>query len=269
MLGGQLYGRITSATGIGGLTAHIRLNLEVGLRNTQAVIDLISVTGAVYFSYARKRFPTDSGAGSYIGPAYLENVGPLATLTNAGSSIWSFRVHTDHSLLHGIEQDRKGRDIILRLEVRAVGLARPSGATETAPSVAVGEVHDAASPGSSQCSIEIPKSKWLELLKDLGYGEFYLAEIPLPHIRKGKALDASLQHLQRAWEHFLNGSDREAMAACHDALEKLAKEFVNPNSKPDQNAFSSILAGIGNQEKIDKVAQLLHRWCQSHTPRQA
>jgi hypothetical protein len=112
---------------------------------------------------------------------------------------------------------------------------KPSGITAI-------KVHDASTPGNAHCPIEIPKSKWLELLKAVGYGEFHLAEIPLPRIRKVKALDVSLQHIQRAWEHFLNGSDRETLAACHDAFEKLAGVYCESSSRSPSSAAKSFPA---------------------------
>jgi hypothetical protein len=168
---------------------------------------------------------------------------------------WAFFVDADHRLLARIEQERKGRDVVLSLLITVGAIPRPVAGQSN--QIVFVNLRDATLPGNTYCTIEISKSKWLELLRAVGYGEFHLAEIPLPRIRKVKALDASLQHIQRAWEHFLNGSDRETLAACHDALEKLAKESANPNSKPDQNAFSKILSGVGPPEKIQKIALLL------------
>ena len=147
--------------------------------------------------------------------------------------------------------------MIFQLTVNVCAIPREVANVPKPSGITAIKLHQAGSPGDAHCSIEIPKSRWLELLKAVGYGQYHMAEIPLPRIRKVKALDASLQHIQRAWEHFLNGSDRETFAACHDALEKLAKESVNANSKPDQNAFSQIISGIGSPEKVQKVAQVL------------
>jgi hypothetical protein len=159
----------------------------------------------------------------------------------------------NHSVLHQVEQERKGRDVVLSLVISVYAI--PRDLQDRSPGITAIKLHDAAMPGNNHCVVKISKSEWLELLKAVGYGEYYLAEIPLPRIKKVKALDASLQHIQRAWEHFLNGSDRETLAACHDALEKLTKESVN--GKPDQNAFSKILSGVGPPEKTQKIAQVL------------
>jgi hypothetical protein len=156
--------------------------------------------------------------GSYFGPAHFHYTGSLGTITVGGPGpSWAFLIHSDHGLLHRIEEERRGRDVILRLDITVAAVVRPTPNNQPPilSGVAVGQVSGAESPGNSFCSYEISKSKWLELLKAVGYGEFYMAEIPLPPIKKVKALDASLQHIQRAWEHFLNGSDREALEHFH------------------------------------------------------
>ncbi len=271
MLEGRLSGRITSIAGDSGVTSCFRLivALNYGNQDSAPILDVVNVMAAAYFSYSKEGFvqspvqhegiPIRIGDGSYIGPAYLHCNGPLGMVTSGAGPLWTFRVNADHALLNRIERDRKGRDVVLRLEITVVSVARPreDGRTSVSTPVATGQVHDWNSPGSAHCSIEIPKSKWLELLKSVGYGEFYMAEIPLPSIKKAKALDASLQHLQRAWEHFLNGADKETLAACFDALEKLTKESLNPQSTPGQNAFAKILSPLASGEKIKKLSEVL------------
>ncbi len=265
MLGGQLLGRITAVAGESGFTPYFRLPVSLNYQNHQspaAVLDVVNTITAVYFTFSRNGSPAQQGPGSYFGPAYLNCIGAFGTITVGGPGpSWAFLIPADHGLLHRIEAERRGRDVILRLEITVAAVVRPAPNNEPPiPSgVAVGQVHGAEMQGNPFCSYEISKSKWLELLKAVGYGEFYMAEIPLPQIKKVKALDASLQHIQRAWEHFLNGNDREALAACHDALEKLAKESLGAQSKPDQNAFAKILAGTGPPEKVQKVALLLRQ----------
>ncbi len=247
-------GRIVTVSGSSGPRPHLRLRVTISERNAPSpppVHDVVNVTARCLLAYSRKGLPEHSNA--FIGFAGLER--SLGTVAGNSGPSWDFIVDADHSLLHRVEAERKGRDVVMRLEIDAVAVTRKSGSDPTPIAVVSGQVSDEGRPNS--CAIEIPKSRWLEILKEVGYGEFHMAEIPLPSIRKGKALDASLQHLQRAWEHFLNGSDREAMAACYDALEWIAKHLGNANSKPDQNVFSNILKGLGHIEKVTSVARVL------------
>lgn len=256
---GTLLGRISSVRGVAGFMPHFRLPLSLTYQGTVTEsLDVVNVTAAACLLFARSSVLVQDSDENYLGPSHLDSSSALGSLFPGGTGTsWNFTLSADHALLHRVEQERKGRDVVLRLVITMHAIPRNLPDKPKAEGITAIKVHDAASPGNPHCSIEISKSRWLEHLKAVGYGEFHLAEIPLPRIRKVKALDASLQHLQRAWEHFLNGSDREALAACHDALEKLTKESVSPTSKPDQNAFSKILSGVGPPEKVQKLAHLL------------
>jgi hypothetical protein len=268
---GTLLGRIGSVRGESGLLPYFRLPLNLSYQGpvTEA-LDIVNVMAAAYILYAKAGVPSQTG--NYFGPCHFDPYGSLGGLFPGNpSAAWTFLLPANHSVLHQVEQERKGRDVVLSLVISVYAI--PRDLQDRSSGITAIRLHDATMPGNANCVIEISKSKWLELLKAVGYGEYYLAEIPLPRIRKVKALDASLQHIQRAWEHFLNGSDRETLAACHDALEKLAKESVNANSKPDQNAFSKILSGVGPPEKSQKIAQvisqctsLLHLGRHEHKP---
>jgi len=252
---GTLLGRIGSVRGESGFLPYFRLPLTLSYQGpvTEA-LDIVNVMASAYIVYAKGGILSQTGA--YFGPCHFDPYGSLGSLFPGNPSVaWAFLLPANHSVLHQVEQERKGRDVVLSLVISVYAI--PRDLQDRSSGITALKLRDATMPGNAHCVVEVSKSKWLELLKAVGYGEYHLAEIPLPRIRKVKALDASLQHIQRAWEHFLNGSDRETFAACHDALEKLAKESVNPNSKPDQNAFSRILSGVGPPEKTQKIAQVL------------
>lgn len=254
MFNGQLFGTIESVTGCSGVRPYLRIRTDITYKNSPTIIDFINVNGTASLYFARDGRPTDDTA-IHLGALIIPNQHGTLAGNGSGTPCDSL-LELSHALLHAIEQLRKGRDVILRLDIGIVAVERVSGNDLTPKRVDSGQLTYA---GYQYCRYEIPKSKWLDLLKALGYGEFHMAEIPLPQVKKVKALDACLRHLQRAWEHFLDGRDREAMAACHDALEGIAKQHGNANSKPDQNAFSNILAGTAHQEKVNKIAQMLSR----------
>lgn len=252
---GTLLGRIGPVRGESGFSPYLRLPLSLSYQSSVTeALDIVNVMATAYILYAKSGVLSQTG--NYLGSCYFDPYGSLGSLFPGNPSVaWAFLLPMNHAVLHQVEEERKGRDVALSLVISVYAI--PRDLKDRSSGITAIKLHDAAMPGNNHCVIEISKSKWLELLKDVGYGEYHLAEIPLPRIRKVKALDASLQHIQRAWEHFLNGSDRETFAACHDALEKLAKESVNPNSKPDQNAFSKILSGVGPPDKTQKIAQVL------------
>jgi hypothetical protein len=252
---GTLLGRIGSVRGESGFVPHFRLPVSLSYQGSVTeALDIVNVKAAAYIFYAKSG--VHSQTGNYLGHCHFDPYGSLGSLFPGNpSAAWAFLLPANHGVLHQIEQERKGRDVVLSFVISVYAI--PRDLQDRSSGITAIKLHDAAMPGNAHCMVEISKSKWLELLKNVGYGEYHLAEIPLPRIKKVKALNASLQNVQRAWEHFLNGNDRETLAACHDALEKLAKDSVNPNSKPDQNAFSKILSGVGPPEKTQKIAQVL------------
>jgi hypothetical protein len=256
---GTLLARIASLRGERGFMPYLRVPLTLSYQSAMTeVLDVVNVSATAFLLYA-KEGRTENTAGSYLGPCHLDPYSTLGTLSPGAPAVaWTLLFPVEHRILHLVEQERKGRDVVLSFVISLSAIPREQPGGQKPTGITAVKLRDANMPGNDHCVIEISKSKWLELLKAVGYGEYLVAEIPLPRINKRKALEKSLQHLQRAWEHFLNGSDRETLAACHDVFEKLAKGSVNPNSKPDQNAFSQILTGVGSPEKVQKLAQVVH-----------
>jgi hypothetical protein len=256
---GTLLGKIDSIRGEPGIVPYLRLPLSLSYQGTSTeLLDVVSVTATAYLLYA-KGGQLEIHAGNYLGPCQLDPYGSLGSLNPGAPAVaWTLLLPTDHQVLHRIEERRKGRDVVLSFVISVSAIPREQPNQQKPSGITCIKLHDANAKGDDHCKIEISKSKWLELLQAVGYGEYHLAEIPLPRIRNGKGIDASLPNLQRAWEHFLNGSDRETLAACYDALEKLAKVSLNPNSEPNQNTFSKLLSGVEPPEKAQKLARLLH-----------
>src|SRR5205823_11191141 len=121
-------------------------------------------------------------------------------------------------------------------------------------------VNDAKVPSNSFFSFDIPKSRWLELLKEIGYGAYHLAEIPLPSIKMRPALEKSIARMQRAWEHFANGNDRETLAACFESLELLAKQFGD-NSSDSKQAASVSRSLPRSEEHTSELQSLAYLVC--------
>jgi len=167
---------------------------------------------------------------------------------------WTFAVDLNPRLIQLIEGKRHGRDVWLRLTVMICAVER--GTTDVTPKrVACGDI---TQPGYQYIGLLVPRSQWLDTLKGMGYGEYYEMDIPLPRLAKTSVVNPVLPILQRAWEHFENGSDRETLAACWEAMEVLAKK--QGGKQPGQNEFAQMLRGIGHAEKARKVADALRYW---------
>jgi len=117
MLGGQLLGRIAAVAGESGVTPYFRLRLSLTYENPQpptTVLDVVNVIAAAYFTFSKNGYPVQQGTGSYFGPARFHGTGSLGTITAGGPGpSWAFLIQADHGLLHRIEEERRGRDVIL------------------------------------------------------------------------------------------------------------------------------------------------------------
>lgn len=67
MLGGQLLGRITAVAGERGFTPYFRLPVSLNYQNHQtpaAVLDVVSVIAAAYFTFSRNGSPVQHGTSA-------------------------------------------------------------------------------------------------------------------------------------------------------------------------------------------------------------
>jgi hypothetical protein len=97
-------------------------------------------------------------------------------------------------------------------------------------------------------------------LKELGYGDYFLMEIPLKGVPEKRGMQKALEHIKAAWEHFEQGSDDETLGSCYKAFEYLAKK--SGCKRPDQNAFERMLSPIPEEEKRKRLKMLMHDLCQ-------
>jgi hypothetical protein len=92
-------------------------------------------------------------------------------------------------------------------------------------------------------------------LKQLGYGDHYLIEVPLKGVPQRGQWKSALAHPGAAWEHFSQGQDSEALANCYRCFERLAQD--RGADKPDQNGWEKALRAI-DPKKREKLKPLLY-----------
>ncbi|MDA2912507.1 hypothetical protein MYX77_00855 [Acidobacteriia bacterium AH_259_A11_L15] len=76
----------------------------------------------------------------------------------------------------------------------------------------------------------------MKILKDLGYGDHFLIEVPLRGVPRKKGMEKALAHLAAAWDHFNEARDDETLGSCYKAFEYLAKQ--KKVKDPDQQVFT-------------------------------
>lgn len=159
--------------------------------------------------------------------------------------------------LRGIEETRKGRDLFLVVQFFCVATRMDDNASSLS---ALGRASVYA-PGASPpyCPFKVAQSDWVKILKDLGYGDHFLIEVPLRGVPQRVGMKKALAHLEDAWGHFNEGRDEETLVSCYKAFEFLAKQAkVND---PNQQAFGKILAGIEDDKKRKRLELLMDYVC--------
>ncbi len=160
--------------------------------------------------------------------------------------------------LQKIEEDRGARDVSLIAQCWfSAALIANTGTTNYGPFISayLSDVHHSA----GFCVHKIARSDWLKYLKELGYGEHLLIEIPMWAPAK-KGIGKAVEHLEAASIHFAEDRANETMASCYKAFEYLAHKAGAKN--PDQNGFEKLLGFIDDLEKRNKLRMLMHHLCQ-------
>jgi len=199
----------------------------------------------------------DMGKSRFIGVGFLESGG--GQLSPRGKTSWQIGVPLSPHQLQKIEEVRKGKDLFLNVQFYCTAGWRsnlpPPTVTDITPvAVRVSGYSD------GNCPFKVPQSEWIKVLGELGYGDYFLMEIPLRGVPERQGMQKALEHLKTAWGHFEQGNDDETLGNCYKAFEYLAKK--NKCKHPDVNGFERILGAIPEQEKRTRLKMLMHNLCQ-------
>ncbi len=110
-------------------------------------------------------------------------------------------------------------------------------------------------PVRAKLDYEVPQSRWVEILEEMGYRRTMLLEIPMPAREESASLEKVAEHLQSARQHLLNGRFRDAVAACRDVLESLAAELHDEEEM--KNVSFARLPGKNKQERLRVLRKAL------------
>lgn len=234
-----------------------KLVLDLGVESwSDAQLVIMNVTAEIRVS--QEMSSHDLSKSYYIGPGFLEYGG--GQLSRNSKSTWLIGVPLTPYQLKKIEEIRRGRDLFLQVRFLCT-----AGKRVTSPPPAM--IADIAQPtvsvasyGDGYCPFKVAQSDWVKILGELGYGDYFLMEIPLKGVPKRKGMQKAIEHMKAAWEHFEQGSDEETLGSCYKAFEYLAKK--NNSAHPDKNAFEKILKGIPEETKRMRLRELMHELCQ-------
>jgi len=232
----------------------LTLNLSVA---TQSDVQLTVVNVTAVIRVTQELIAGDMSTSYFIGTGFLESGG--GQLNRGSKGFWYIGIPLTPYQMQKIEDMRKGKDLFLNVQFFCTAAWRnnapPPMITDiTAVDVRVGGYSD------GYCPFKVPQSDWVKTLGELGYGDYFLMEIPLKGVPGRRGMQKALEHLKTAWEHFEQGNDDETLGSCYKAFEYLAKK--NKFAHPDQNAFEKILGTIPEEGKRRRLKMLMHDLCQ-------
>jgi len=232
----------------------LTLNLYVE-GQTDVQLAIISVTAAVRVT--QEMIAHDLSKSYFIGMGFLESNG--GQLSRNSKTSWQIGIPLSPYQLQKIEEKRNGKALFLNVEFFCT-----AGRRVPTPPTVISDIYypslGVSGYSSGYCPFKVAQSDWIETLNDLGYGDYFLVEIPLKGVPHRRGMQKALEHLKAAWEHFEEGNDDETLGSCYKAFEYLAKK--SKCKHPDQNAFEKILGTIPEEEKRKRLKMLMHDLCQ-------
>lgn len=190
--------KINGQSGIG----FYRLLFQVEI-NTSAWEDKIAVFREIC---GQVKLRAQSSAEFLLGTAHPEKPLIVDTRPTAIRSQANFYIDLDDRQIDLIENLRKGGDLWFTLIISGV-VDGPHGPHQVTD--------------QSFVPLHVNQKTWIDVLKQMEYGQFMLFEIPLPSPEASKELGQALTYLEKAREHFWRGHDDEAVANCRKSLEEL------------------------------------------------
>lgn len=206
----------------------VKIELEKEVGNDPSTTIVTHIEGLAYF----QKEITDS-------ERLFGAIQPQATnlvMTNNTRSTVLLALFVSHFALSQIEEIRYNKTFIrLKLHLTSLGGDTPNRKDTS--------INTETMWIPSENSYEIARSDWIDLLKEVGYSENIIFELPVPKLN---ILSPDvIEHLNNARRLFLLGEPMEVMTNCRKAIEKTLKiinsmkesfiENIDLGSTPDEN----------------------------------
>jgi hypothetical protein len=197
----------------------------------------------------------DISKSYFIGYAVMESqIGQFSKYTEQS---WRLSLPLYPYTLQKMEEMRKGGDLFLTALFFCAAVSMLDGAS---PLTGLGRA-SVQTPGysSNYCPFKVAQSDWVKTLRDLGYGDYFLMEIPLRGVPPRRGMEKAVVHLRSAWENFEEGKDDQTLVSCYKAFEYLAKR--KGAKHPDQQGFLKLLENLDDEGKKTPLKMLMHNLC--------
>ena len=226
-----LIGRLTSIeTDPGRLTPRLvfKVEYENGLASP---ISICAITGDVLLKEN----------GSYGGLATLSPCVTMISILPKGRSEATLYLDLDHHKINIVEELRKGGDFIFKLDTHVLYSKEEEDGRQR---FSYGLIRVQSS--SHKEDLEIPQSKWVRMLEDMGYARFRVIELPIPEPPKGTSIDKSIGYLKEALRSFHEGDYDDVLSNCRKAINQ-AEKILN------KEELGRILKSSSKTEKVSGI----------------
>jgi hypothetical protein len=160
------------------------------------------------------------------------------------------------NVMNNIEQRRAGGDIDLRLSSRI--LVSEVSSTQAGTTLKPPYETEFGDGSTSYIEYVIHQSEWVKLLRNLGWSELEIIELPSNRLRSIPPLARALERFEEARQNYRNGDWEETMFNCRKAFEAIVQDVsgVTGMGKAHQ-VFVSVLGEGEKTDKFDKLVMVL------------
>jgi len=145
-----------------------------------------------------------------LGTARPDDFQTYPTFDHSYQGTQDLRLMLQPQQLSAIEDIRNGDDFEVKLEIR--GEARLNGEVQ--------RTHD-------KLTVHIPRSEWVKQLKNIGFMDVLLMEIPFPVAEVPERLETVHHALEEAQRHFANAEYASCVASCRTAIQEIGHHIFD------------------------------------------
>lgn len=156
---------------------------------------------------ARVSLSNDRGASLDVGFAQPEQPIELGQYDHSHTMTYSLIQSLQPGQLAELERIRDGENIAFRLQMLGVG-------TDEYGAQNVNDMQD----------FRVPRSEWIERLRNAGAKNILLLEVPVPLVDPPEEWAAAGKDLQQAVIHYQNGDYRSCVGMCRTVLDEIGRK---------------------------------------------
>lgn len=208
-----------------------RLKLMVEYQNDSPLqIRILTITGDVLLGEN----------GSYRGFAPILPCLGIISISPQRRNRATLCLDLNYHMINIVEELRRGGDVKFILDTQVLYSQKEDGTEE------VRQTNVRINSARGEEMLEIPQSKWVKFLQDMGYARFIVIELPIPEPPKGTAINKSLSHLREALKSFHEGDYDDVLVNCRKAIEQAHKKLT-------KQKLEGILQSPSKAEKIGSI----------------